>query len=443
MATLNYTKIKELFEQHGITKLYHVTDSSNWDNIKNNGLFSPEVQTMRSVYPTITLGDSVSHHIDTVKGLTPYIHLSFTKNSPCLQEALDSGRLDENYIILEFPIDILQGEDFLIYPESTGLIKSSSVKDIDELESLPWDAISADDYRMVSPEYRRFTQAEILVKNYIPASKIANYREIEKQVNEIEGRDTLERCCVVLLIEESLAMQRNVTIDGCQQKPIYQSVKEMANELIEWIVSKNLRLSKEEGSLLDRYDIAVVGYGDAVRNMWQEPYKNRELVNVNELSSTSYRNYISIEANSYDPNLVAGFEHVRKLLQNWIDKEGFNNMRPVIIHITEGSHLLHNTDLVRINLRQLSDIQTRRGNVEVWNILFSPHHSQPILLPGIKENHLLSPVGNLLSNFSSRLTEKSIEEANSQLHLRIHEAAEPKAMIVNSNFSKLAPIIIQ
>ena len=152
MATLNYTKIKELFEQHGITKLYHVTDSSNWDNIKNNGLFSPEVQTMRSVYPTITLGDSVSHHIDTVKGLTPYIHLSFTKNSPCLQEALDSGRLDENYIILEFPIDILQGEDFLIYPESTGLIKSSSVKDIDELESLPWDAISADDYRMVSPE---------------------------------------------------------------------------------------------------------------------------------------------------------------------------------------------------------------------------------------------------------------------------------------------------
>ena len=104
---------------------------------------------------------------------------------------------------------------------------------------------------------------------------------------------------------------------------------------------------------------------------------------------------------------------------------------------------MFNRELARINIRQLNSIQTRRGNIEIWNILFSPHHSSPILFPGIKDTDLLSPIGTILSNISSPLSERMIEQINDLHGFHLHEAAKPKAMLINANFAQFASVLIR
>ena len=438
MAQLNYNSIKELFELNGVTTLYHVTSSSNWDNIKKNGLLSIDILKERGIQISASIGDDVSRKIDSDNDLTSYIHLSFCEHAPCLDAAIECGKLDENHIILKFSIDILKNAEFIIYPKHSGLMESIPATEVSELESVPWNILTSGCNNDISAEQRQYLQAEILIKDHIPGNLILNYQDIDLEVGKMQGGDKLERCCIAFLVEESLAMERNVSIDHNPPRPISSAVKEMINEAIDYIATRNKEISDECGVSFDKYDVAVIGYGDQVRSMCDCPYNESDLISVKDIKNTT----VSMDTASYEPNLSAGLDHVRKIIDNWIQREGFDNMRPVLIHITEGSHLIFNTELARINIRQLNSIQTRRGNIEIWNILFSPHHSVPIIFPGIKETHLLSPIGNLLANLSSPLSEKKINEINESQGLCLHEAADPKTMLINTDFAQWSSVIL-
>ena len=439
MTQLNYNSIKELFEHNGVTELYHVTDSSNWDNIKKNGLLSIDILKERGIQISASIGDDVSRKIDSDNDLTSYIHLSFCEHAPCLDAAIECGKLDENHIILKFSIDILKNAEFIIYPKHHGLINSIPAAEVSDLERIPWNILTSECHNIVSADQRQYLQAEILIKDHIPANLILNYQDIDLEVGKMQGGEKLERCCIAFLVEESLAMERSVSVNHEPPRPISFTVREMINEVINHIAIRNKEISYECGISFDRYDVAVIGYGDQVRSMWNDPYNGSDLISIKDLKNTM----ISMETTSYEPNLSAGLNHVRDILDNWVQREGFDNMRPILIHITEGSHFMFNTELAHINIRQLNSIQTRRGNIEIWNILFSPHHSSPILFPGIKDTDLLSPIGTILSNISSPLSERMIEQINDLHRFHLHEAAEPKAMLINANLAEFASVLIR
>lgn len=73
--------------------LYHFTDESNFEKINELGLVSKERMRAECWWPNTTGGDELSHSLDTVRGIDPFVSLCFTCNHPMKYVAHASGRL--------------------------------------------------------------------------------------------------------------------------------------------------------------------------------------------------------------------------------------------------------------------------------------------------------------------------------------------------------------
>lgn len=78
----DWKKHKRILEQHCITSLYHFTDRSNLQSIKQHGaLFSWHHCETNSIKIPVPGGNQLSRDLDTRKGLQDFVRVSFTNST--------------------------------------------------------------------------------------------------------------------------------------------------------------------------------------------------------------------------------------------------------------------------------------------------------------------------------------------------------------------------
>lgn len=74
--------------------LYHFTDEANFPSIATNGLLSKQRMRAEGWWPPLaTGGNTLSHDLDTFRGIDPYVSLCMTRNHPMKYLAQKDGRL--------------------------------------------------------------------------------------------------------------------------------------------------------------------------------------------------------------------------------------------------------------------------------------------------------------------------------------------------------------
>lgn len=86
--------------------IWHFTDRSNIDSIKQHGLLALAQASERGIKIPTPGGNSLSHNLDQEKGLDKYIHLAFVDDHPMLYSVKQEGRI-ENPVWLKIKSSIL------------------------------------------------------------------------------------------------------------------------------------------------------------------------------------------------------------------------------------------------------------------------------------------------------------------------------------------------
>ncbi|MBN2824491.1 MAG: DUF4433 domain-containing protein [Campylobacterales bacterium] len=98
--------LKEVLEFYGITSIWHFTDRSNLESIKENGLLSLEMLRKYSVNVSCYGANELSHNLDTHYGLDKYIYLSIIKDHPMQYIKQKNGEIP-NLVWLEIDTSVL------------------------------------------------------------------------------------------------------------------------------------------------------------------------------------------------------------------------------------------------------------------------------------------------------------------------------------------------
>ena len=173
----NWKEFHYALEQNKIEKLYHFTDKSNLDSIRNvNGLLSFRNCKNYNVSITRKGGDELSLKLDKMRGLDNYIRLSFCPDHPMLFVTLNEGRI-LNPVILEISTEV-------IYFNHTKFSNQNAVKsgvligeNIVAFKNIHLDLFKQS-YFSVEEELKPFYQAEVLVLESIPDKYILNINAI-------------------------------------------------------------------------------------------------------------------------------------------------------------------------------------------------------------------------------------------------------------------------
>lgn len=102
------------FGQFGVTSIWHFTDRSNIDLIKQQGgLLCLEELERRGVQGFIPGGNDWSHEADERKGLKSYVHLAFIPNHPMQYAAVQDGRIkDPVWLKIKAQVALVDGVRF-------------------------------------------------------------------------------------------------------------------------------------------------------------------------------------------------------------------------------------------------------------------------------------------------------------------------------------------
>ena len=151
-----------VLRQNGIKTLFHFTDASNLDSIREHGLLAwKKIETDKIECKMNS--SALSHRLDAAKGLSDYIRLSFCRKHPMMFKALKEARISRP-VILEMKLEIVSRPGVLFCERNaaaTGVQTSANPKVIH------FEVVKKD-YKFVSSEQKMFYQGEVLVPDYVP-----------------------------------------------------------------------------------------------------------------------------------------------------------------------------------------------------------------------------------------------------------------------------------
>lgn len=440
-----FEELKSILLEHGIDRLFHITDRSNWTSIKeNNGIRSSDsLRNCDAVFKG-SCGDGLSRHIDQELSLSDYIHLSFIPEAPWQRAAEKAGFIKEP-IILEVPLDILLDEDtqFSTGSPSSSISKIGGAKEV--FKSIDFDTLVSDPQEISEPDKRDAFQAEALVKRFIPFDRILNHKDIENQLSETKLEGSFKRSAIIFLIDQSVSMGRSIILNGQLEGSISFAVTEMVDKFIQQIATAGA----SDPTKLNPFDIAVIGYGEDCSSIWAQGAPFGEFASVEQLSDHYMRNgflepgpfhWINSQNDSFSADMSKAFKYVMDMVRRWIDSNGSNCIPPCIIHITDAEKLgMQSKGSVQI-ARQIMHMENRNGAAKIWNIQMNPHDSHPVTMPTDEETgglnahgYFLFQMSSGLSNSDCRLVKDSLPEWED-----VEEGLERKALIVNP--ADLSPI---
>lgn len=433
-----FGELKSILLEHGIDRLFHVTDRSNWTSIKeNNGIRSSDsLRNCEAIYRG-SCGDCVSRYIDQDLSLGDYIHLSFIPEAPWLKAAEKAGFIKDP-ITIEVPLDVLLDEDTLFSSGSPSDSSSLIGRDKESFRRIDFDTLVKGPHQVSDPVKRKVFQSEALVKRFIPFDRILNLSDIENQINGTKLEGSYKRSAVIFLIDQSVSMGRSIILNGQSKGSISSAVSEMVDKVIQQIATGGIN----NPSRLNPFDIAVIGYGEDCHCIWANNAPLGEFASVEQLFDHYFRNgflepgafkWVNSQNNSFSADMSLAFKYVMEMVQHWIISNDNNCIPPCIIHITDAEKLgMQSRGTVQI-ARQIMHIENRNGAATIWNIQMNPHDSHPVVLPTDEDTGSLNAHGYFLYQMSSSLGSKEC------LHLKdslpewadSEYVGERKALLVN------------
>lgn len=188
----------QTLKDNGVRHLYHFTDVSNLDSIREHGLCSWFKVDERKLEARKG-SSSLSRTLDQRKGLADYVRLSFVRDHPMMFVALRDGRLSRA-VLLRIKLEVVSRPGVLFCPQNAA---SSGVDSSPDPSVVRFDIIRARGHFGVSREEKKLYQAEVLVPSCVPPHLI-----------EFPNADVRH-----VLLESKISTQTDVKVPSSLAKP--------------------------------------------------------------------------------------------------------------------------------------------------------------------------------------------------------------------------------
>jgi len=297
----NWTEFQSILNRYGIKKLYHFTDRDNLESIINNGgLYSWADCDAKGITISKPGGSDSSRSLDRRDGLQHFVRVSFTRNHPMMYVAMNDGRIT-NPVILEIDLDV-------IYDEGSKYADRNATKNgaqvggtLEAFKKIHFNSVTEDTHFDLDPDEQKYYQAEVLVKNFIPLSKIKNIAnfgiKIPSKPNQIQSKTPYTAqitratpTAFIFLVDQSASMSRTTSLYGEEMK-MSEAVARIVNRQINELVLRCIKSNE----VRHYYDIAVIGYGHEVYSAWQGGLVGRDFVSPEDLRDNPYKKIITRE----------------------------------------------------------------------------------------------------------------------------------------------------
>ncbi len=242
-------------------------------------------------------------------------------------------------------------------------------------------------------------------------------------------------CLIILMIDQSRSMQEHFSEN-------FSKAEFVANAINNFIYEIGLRCIGSEGNLQNRFELAVIGYGDSnnVRSKWAGKLDGKWVVKVNDI----FNNPIEIindlplwikPHNNGSTPMTKAFSTSYKISRDWIAYgKHLDCHPPIIINITDGEANDWGDEfkLLYDEIALIKQLKTNYGNSLVFNIHISNGSDKKVYFPSVINDD--NQLANVLFNISSSLNENMIRIAQ-QKGYHIHNNA--KGYIFNGNATDL------
>ena len=167
--------MKAIIEKYNFDCIWHFTDRSNLESIKNHGLLSFVEAGRRGIHIPVPGGNDWSHDADKHKGVEEYIHLAFIDDHPMVYTASEIEKRILDPVWLKIDPSILLGEGVRF------TLDVSNKKDVPVLtageakEQIDWEVLFTYmdwDNPAIQARRQAAVKSEILVPDFIPVEKI-------------------------------------------------------------------------------------------------------------------------------------------------------------------------------------------------------------------------------------------------------------------------------
>lgn len=170
-----------IFKNNHINKVYHVTSINNWQNIQEMGGLYSLAYLQKNNIGVDYISNDLSTKLDLRANTQNFIKLSFREITPMTFKNVKNGK---KLILLS--IDLVQlienfnNDDINFCPinSTDNRAKIFNIRNTNELSQLNFDILKSNKvYQKYSDEYKK-SQAEILVREFIPLGYITFEHEI-------------------------------------------------------------------------------------------------------------------------------------------------------------------------------------------------------------------------------------------------------------------------
>lgn len=427
-----FQQFQDVIEANGIKRVYHFTDFDNLESIINNGgLYSWADCNAKEIKINRPGGDPLSHNLDSRDNLEGYVRVSFTRNHPMMFTAMKDGRIS-NPVVLEIDPEVIWWEDTLYADRNmvrTGAQVGGSLSD---LKRIHFDTVKQHNHFDLSEDEKKFYQAEVLVKHFIPLSAIKNIGNfgmpIPSQPKKLQSRQPYTAqitrstpTAFIFLVDHSVSMKKRTSLYG-EEMPMSEAVARIVNKQIDNLVLRCIKTNE----VRHYYDIAVIGYGDKVYSGWQGSLAGRDFVSPLELRNNPFKKIKTLKEMKTRKGVVTkeveevqwvearndghwtylhnAFDYAKNLLEGWMAKHHEQDCYPpTIIHITDGEFNGAPKEVVLQKANELKSMFTNDGNVILFNIHISADRGLSLSFPTEKGELLNNEYGKTLFEMSSLL----------------------------------------
>ena len=467
----NWDEIRNILLQNNIQKLYHFTDRDNLEVIINNGgLYSwKDCEDRGIVIPKPGGGGpgSLSWSLDAKSGLQNYVRVSFTQQHPMMYIAMNEGRIS-NPVILEIDPDVLY-EETTKYSDRNATRNGALIgDDVEAFKRIHFQTVKARNHFDLDTEEQPFYQAEILVKNFIPLSKILNINNFGIALPNLPQKiqtknaytariDREHPSAFIFLVDQSVSMNRMTKFNG-ENISLSEAVSRIVNAQINELVERCVRNNETR----HYYDIAVIGYGREAYSAWNGALEGKDFVTPEEIRDNPYKKITVTEEVRTRKGITekrvekkqwmtarhdGSWTHMDKalkraisLLEDWMKNHHTNDCYPpTVINITDGEYNGVSHDEMSQLANQVKSMFTNDGNVLLFNIHIIPGNADSVAFPNTTADLNGNEYGLRLYNMSSILP-LNYNDMIQQL-LGCHSDDRCRAMGVNTGMERLVKMM--
>ncbi len=387
----------------GINALYHITDKDNLNSIiKERSLYSWGSAQDAGISVFRPGGDPVTHRLDARVGRERYVHLlPHRPTSGDMRHFSHQGRFGELFA-LEVSLNALKAGRVVFWigdPYSGG----ERIEDLDVLS----ERLTAD------PDLINALSVDVLDSIHYTYYEKSIPEDIGSRISEVHPT------AIVFVVDQSRSMSRGTEINNVEYDYISEVAAESVNTLIEHFLR---RCISAQGEVNHLYDIAVIGYGDDVRNGWNGELADSDMHSPVELLAHTQGHgdrfrWVDPKDDDNKSRSDLALEHVYEMLDAWVKrKENRYSYPPTIIHVSDGGISTQYQNGFLKAAERLKRLSTENGNLILWNIGISPFRSKEYVLLSGEELPIL---------FHHGTDSTLLYEASSYLPMRFKGIAGP------------------